>query len=369
MLGLRRRRPLPTAGRRWWPRGRRTLPLFGLLLLVCSAGLPVSAVGAGDDRLQVTTDRLHLVFSLNGASPVLWRACHPSCRVAGVASGTSVRFTSYEDPPQARLILRGPGSPLDLERLRFTAEFTEDRRAQILTFRSELPVDGVRIVKSFEISKQGYEVVMTVRLLGPNAAAFAADRRLELEFGAGNGLFPAPAAGFSAILDRVRRVAIADGDVRVLGDDGQGPTPLRAGDWVGFRSRFWTVLVRSDDLVTLDPRPGASSALVLAREPEAVSSRYIFYSGPVEYSSLTRTDAELGQMLFSGLWFWLRALSLALLFLLRGLTAIVGHPGLSIVALAVSVKILLLPLTAVVDRLQDHVNATQARLQPRIDAI
>ena len=336
---------------------------------MCSTGLPVSADEAGDDRLQVTTDRLQLVFSLNGASPVLWRACYPSCQVAGVASGKSVRFTSYEDPPQARLILRGPGSRLDLERLRFTADFTEDGRAQILTFQSELPVDGVRVVKSFEVSKQGYEVVMTVRLLGPNAAAFAADRRLELEFSAGYGLFPAPAAGFSAILDGVRRVTIADGDVRVLGDDSRGPTPLRAGDWVGFRSRFWTVLVRSDDAVTLDPRPGASLALVLAREPEALSSRYIFYSGPVEHSSLTRTDPELGRMLFSGLWFWLRALSLALLFLLRGLTAIVGHPGPSIVALAVTVKILLLPLTAVADRLQDNVNATKARLQPRIDAV
>src|SRR5438034_1274388 len=74
-------------------------------------------------------------------------------------------------------------------------------------------------------------------------------------------------------------------------------------------------------------------------------------------------------MLFSGLWSWLRPLSFALLFLLRGLTAVVGHPGLAIIALALSVKILLLPLTAMADRLQTQVNAVQARLQPGIDAI
>ena len=62
-----------------------------------------------------------------------------------------------------------------------------------MTFQSDLPVDGVRLVKSFEVSREGYEVVMTVRLIGPNAAAFMAGRRLELELGAGRGLFPAPA--------------------------------------------------------------------------------------------------------------------------------------------------------------------------------
>ena len=47
----------------------------------------------------------------------------------------------------------------------------------------------------------------------------------------------------------------------------------------------------------------------------------------------------------------------------------IGHPGVAIVALAVSVKLLLLPLTAVAHHLQEQVNVTQARLQPGIDAI
>jgi len=41
----------------------------------------------------------------------------------------------------------------------------------------------------------------------------------------------------------------------------------------------------------------------------------------------------------------------------------------AIIALAICVKILLLPLAAVADRLQEQVNAAQARLQPGIDAI
>ena len=108
---------------------------------------------------------------------------------------------------------------------------------------------------------------------------------------------------------------------------------------------------------------------MISEASDALSWRYTFYSGPLERRALAHADPPLEPMLFSGLWSWLRALSFALLFLLRGLTAVVGHPGVAIIALAVSVKILLLPLTAVAERLQAQVNATQARLQPGIDAI
>jgi len=331
--------------------------------------LPVSVDAAGGDSVRVTTNRLDLVFSLDGASPVVWRACHPSCAQADMASGTSVRFTGDDDRPQPRLYFRGPGQPVDLQRLRFTADRTEDARVRIVTFESDLPVEGVRISKAFEISREDYEVVLTVRLLGPNATAFAAGRRLELELGAGRRLFPAPAAGFAAMLDRVSRVVVAGGVARTVGDDRRDPMPLRAGDWVGFHSRFWALVLHSDGASAVERGPGASVVLSPAHEPERLSWRYTFYSGPLENRALTHASPELERMLFSGLWSWLRALSFALLFLLRGLTAVVGHPGVAIVALALSVKLLLLPLTTVAERLQEQVNATQARLQPGIDAI
>ena len=362
MAGLR-------GGRRSAAIGRPTRPLLGLLLLVCATAFPASADELGGDRVRITTNRLDLVFSQDGASPVAWRACHPSCAQADVGQGTSVRFTGRDDPPQARLYLRGPGPPVDLEGLRFAADLSEGAGARMVTFRSDLPGGGVSVAKSFEVSREGYEVVMTVRLSGEKAAALTAGRRLELELGAGRGLLPAPAPGFSAMLDRVSRVVIAPGGVSAVGDDARDPTRLGAGDWVGFRSRFWTVLLRPDDAGALEPPSGASAALVTAEGPGRLSWRYTFYSGPLERRALTRADPGLERLLFSGLWSWLRALSVALLFLLQGLTALLGHPGLAIVALAVSVKVLLLPLTIVAERWQEQVNATQARLQPGLDAI
>jgi YidC/Oxa1 family membrane protein insertase len=349
-------------------RNRSARPLFGLLLLAGAVASPVAADETSTARVRVTTDQLDLVFALDGASPVAWRACHPSCAQADGASGTSVRFTGADDPPQARLGLRGPGPAVDLQGLRFAAAVTEDARARRVTFHSDLPGGRLRLVKSFEVSKAGYEVVMTVRLLGPGAAAFMTDRRLELELEAGRDLLPPPAAGFAALLERVQRVVVADGGVRVLGDDGRDAVSLRAGGWAGVRSRFWAILLRPDGAGALTPRSGAGIAL-LAEPSDGLSWRFTFYSGPLERRALDHADPPLESMLFSGLWSWLRALSLALLSLLRGLTAIAGHPGVAIIALAICVKILLLPLTAVADRLQEQVNATQARLQPGIDAI
>jgi YidC/Oxa1 family membrane protein insertase len=144
---------------------------------------------------------------------------------------------------------------------------------------------------------------------------------------------------------------------------------LGSGDWAGFHSRFWAIVVRPDRASSLESLPGAAIALIATDGAEQLSWRYVFYSGPSENQALTRADPELGRLLFSGLWSWLRALSFGLLYLLHSLITVIGKPGIAIVALAVSVKILLLPLAAVAHRLQDQVNATQARLQPGIEAI
>jgi len=79
-------------------RSRPTRPLVGLLLLAGAIASPVAADETGTTRVRLTTDRLDLVFKLVGASPVAWRACHPSCALADRAPGTSVRFRGSPAP-------------------------------------------------------------------------------------------------------------------------------------------------------------------------------------------------------------------------------------------------------------------------------
>jgi YidC/Oxa1 family membrane protein insertase len=344
--------------------------------LFCAMGAAVAQVSAGEapgGSVRLAAHRVELAIALEGAVPVEWLACHPSCARADAGSGASVRFAAASDPSPIRLIIRdlerNMGPPVDLQRLHFAAELGENERARIATFQADLPVPGVRFVKSFAVSRDGYEVVLAARVVGPNAAAFMAGRRLELEIDAGRALLPPPAAGFAAMLERTSRVIVAGGTVREVADDRRERVVRGAGDWAGFRSRFWAMLARSDGAGGLEPQPGGSAPLRLLDEGGRTAWRYTFYAGPLERGALTRADPVLGRLLYSGLWFWLRPLSFGLLFLLRGLTELVGHPGAAIIALAVSVKVLLLPLTVVAERLQEQVNATQARLQPGLDAI
>ena len=343
--------------------------LVAWLCAIAAVPAPIFADQLQAGAVRVTTEQLELTFAVDGAVPVAWRACHPSCTRADAGDGKSVRFVGEGEPPVILLRVRDTEPPVDLQRLRFTVALGEDERARIATFQSDLPVEGVRLVKSFEVSRTGYEVVVTARLIGPNAAAFMSGRRLELELAAGRGLFPPPAAGVAAMLERMSRVVVGRRSVREIADDGREPTALRAGDWMGFRSRFWTMLLRSEGAGSLEPRRGAGAPVALSDEPGRLSWRYTVYSGPLEKAALMRADPRLGRLLYSGLWFWLRPLSFGLHVLLRGLTELIGHPGLAIIALAVSVKILLLPLTVVAERLQEQVNAAAAALQPGIDAI
>jgi YidC/Oxa1 family membrane protein insertase len=327
-------------------------------LLAGAPGPGVAAEPTGE-RVRVATERLEVVLALDGGRPVTWRACRPSCLQAAAESGTSIRFTGDGDDPQPRLILHGPrghgpAGPIDLGRLRFTAELAPEGPLSRATLRTDLPVDGVRLEESFALSRDGYETTLTVRLVGPGAAAFAATARPTLE------------------IERVGRVTVAGGAVSAVAEPPGAGATLRAGEWAGVRGRFWAMLARPDGAgAAVEPRPGPSVALVAeaAAGPAPTEWRYTIYAGPVERPSLARVDPELGRLLLSGLWWWLRALALGLLQLLRAWTALLGHPGMAIIALAVSVKVLLLPLAAVAERLQEQVNATQARLQPGLDAI
>ena len=69
------------------------------------------------------------------------------------------------------------------------------------------------------------------------------------------------------MLERVSGWSSPAGGVRDLGDDGRDPASLRAGDWVGFRSRFWAVLLRPDGAAALEPRLRGGRRARLADEP------------------------------------------------------------------------------------------------------
>jgi YidC/Oxa1 family membrane protein insertase len=337
--------------------------MLTLFLAVWAIAVPVR-VTAAVDNVRVATGRLDLTFSTRGANPTRWRACHSSCASADEGKGTSVRFAESGDLPLVRLFLRGGDPTVNLDDLALAAEIREDGRA--VTFRADLPVNGVRFEKSFELSPDGYDVAMSVRFSGPNVVSFLSGRQLQIEIAPGRGFYPVPVAGFAAMLEHVSRVVVSDMGTRTV-DDRRDSIRLGSRDWAGFRGRFWAIVGVSDGGSLLGPGSATPMGIRLdGPNPERREWRCTFYSGPIERAALSHTAPVLDAMLLSGLWSWLRALALAVLWLLNGLSAVAGSPGVGIIALAFSVKILLLPLAAFAERLQEEVNATQARLEPRL---
>jgi len=272
--------------RRRGPRRPAWLALAVVASVAAAAGPVAAAAGP-----RITTSRLDLGFAPDGAGPVWWRACNPSCAQADAGAGTSVAFANPGDVPPVRLVLRGPVAALDLQGLRSTTILAEDARARTVVFEAGLPAGGVRVARSFAISRDGYLTVMTVSILGPSAAEFMRGRRLEIELGPGRGLSPAPAAGFAAMLDRVGRVLVGGGAVRVIPDDLRDPWAVRPGDWTGVRGRFWALVVAPDATATVAPRP--DGGLTVTSEPGRTSWRYTWYSGPIERAALRSADPEL----------------------------------------------------------------------------
>jgi YidC/Oxa1 family membrane protein insertase len=324
-----------------------------------------AAGGSTGDRIDITTERLQLVFSPAVPVPLVWRACHPSCAAADIGAGTSIRFAVAA---RAHVTLPSAARDVGLSQAAVAAAVTDTPTARVVTFTSEA-IDGVRLVTAFEIARRGYDVIVAARVVGPNANAFMAGRRLTVELEARPTWAPTPTAGWLPIDNDVRRLVLGETRVRLLGDNARGPTPFHARQWIGFRDRFWTLLAHGGDGATVDLPTDASLAVVLESAPGASSARYTVYAGPLEYRALSDVDPELRGLLFSGLWSWLRVLSLGALLLLHALIAVVGHPGPAIILLAVAVKLLLLPVTTIAHHLQTQVEQTQGRLQPEIDAI
>ena len=195
---------------------------LGVLLLgaMCAAAAPVSAEQAGSGIVRVVGDRLNLVIALEGAAPVEWRACHPSCTNADAGTGTAVWLIGAGDPA-IRLVVRDLDPPLDLQGL-VSVSLTEDESARASRpSRPTCRCPASRLVKIVEVSHNGYEVVMTERMIGPNAAAFMSGRRLTLELGAVRGLAPPPAADRHDA--RADDSIIVTGRVRTVRDDRREP--------------------------------------------------------------------------------------------------------------------------------------------------
>ena len=247
--------------------------------------------------------------------------------------------------------------------------------------------------KSWSLSESPWRIGLELGLTAVDDALQPEDVELYLGVGPGIGETPIEGFGIATGMYSFTEVVFSDaGDVgreRLREEDQQWH--WHAGDdallqWAGLHSRYFALLVVvppdtvsrlqgfADNVTSALPSefqtrlqlglefgqiaPGASRTL-----------QFTVFGGPKSHAALTAGEPELGDILFAGLWNWMRWLTLGILFVLAGIYSVVPSWGLAIILLAVVVRLLVHPVARNAMRAQKAFAATQANMKPAMDEI
>ncbi len=305
---------------------------LGILALLLIALSP-----AAQAQRQVETEQLRLGFDASGNLQSAF-ACFPAC------VGDQVRVQQFGDTGVVRFTGAG-GSGWSL---------TEQAEESSLVLRFE---DGNGRVRRWTIPRNGYRMDLELSDAGG------------LTLSSGASFRPRDAAGFGTWLEQSRYAVIHSGDVNQIGFDDADAEPQPVDGWAGYRNRYWALVAAPPAEATARLKT-AEGRLDAELEIEAgATGDWTFYLGPIEPNALKKADPGLSQLLYAGLWFWLRWICFGMFYLLAGIMAVIPSWGLAIMVLSLAVNILMLPLSRIADRLQQQVNETEARLAPELSRI
>jgi len=314
----------------------KTLKKLGLAgLLISGLIQPLAAA------ISVDTESLHLQFSERG-DLLRVEACFPACS----DKGAKTRVLSSES---GMFVFEQP------ESTQYQLERKHENRATLLTFSG---ADG-RAGSRWHIPDTGWVISVVPPAVG------------EATLMSGEDFRPAPSSGFGYLLEQSRYLFFDDSDVEIIGLDESEAVTREVTGWFGFRNRFWTAMILPDVSLEVNARTGeevedaAVSILLNVEHPQHLD----LYLGPVEPVALSEAATELEDLMYSGLWFWLRWICQALYYLLSAIVMIVPQWGLAVMVLSVVVGLLMRPLSKIADRLQDQVHEIDARLAPTLTAI
>ncbi|NLD93401.1 MAG: membrane protein insertase YidC [Fibrobacter sp.] len=163
-------------------------------------------------------------------------------------------------------------------------------------------------------------------------------------------------------------ISIDNRNKKVFSLNKNSSQPITSSDWMGIRSRFTTILLRSDSDTLVLKHYNDSSIHFSGTISENDTLTCLVYAGPVKYSILRNIGNNAERLMFS-LWFWMRWFSLGILYLFDFLTTLSGNLLIAIILLSICVKIILSPLFHIADKWQKKVNYQNNIIQPRIAEI
>ncbi len=351
--------------------------LFMLLLYTTgAAAAPVASLG---------NSSLNLQFNLEDASIQHWRLPH--------LHDSAGREQDMTSPGERLFVLNGQLAGKDLREWENLAGGWKVRSqtADTLVMVLEHPGQPFTLTKTWHLQAYDWRSDLDVAV-HLESSAIRADNRLELQVGPGIGESPAQGLGMGQSIYSFTELVYRDADgvssqrlddVREFSSKDAPET-----QWLGLQSRYLALILSATNDNALrsawqasTPQLPAEQAAVapfqtsvniqlpVGDSTAAQNFQWSVFGGGKAYQALTSTTPDLGGLLFSSLWNWMRGLSLGIMHVLEFIQQIVGSWGVSIILLAFLIRLVMYPMAKKAISAQKKFAAIQARIQPELQEI
>jgi YidC/Oxa1 family membrane protein insertase len=360
----------------------------------------LAALAPAADVREVRTDSVRALFDPNGAVPVVWEVTADTGATDQGTSGIGLTVFDVEDTPgeprpfAVALSGSAPGAGFFAESM-YEVQRQESADSVTIEFRSAPSSEGVVLTKTYRFPRMGYTCHLTLTWAGNGEIkpeASGREGRASITMGPRVGPPSRTDAGLAGTLyGYVDVVAAMGNDVITYTLEVEEPSLALEPDeepiaWCGIHSRYFLLAlapvgvesrlenVKADLLVApgevpAGPIVSASFDLPLLVSGQPQQQEFLIYAGPKQRDALRQVEAGFDRVLYSSLWEWLRWLCIGLMGVLSALHSVVPSWGLTIVLLAVLVRIAMYPLAQSGLRAQAKVNADNARLRPHLERI
>lgn len=363
--------------------------------------------GATSQPIVVRTQSYEVHFKATGGTPIRWDIVDPD--VTGSETGRPVALFDTESAFtrakafEIEIPSAGNADPRVLNQAVFLADRRRDDGWSVTHFQSPRSPEGLTVTKTYRIPEQGFESVFVISLQNDGVDAIRigdAKRGLRIGLGPGLGGPPEPVRGVgSGLYSFIRPVLGTALEVRQLELDAE-QTEIVVTDsilWGGIHRRYFLAALSPDlestpkaafsssrswinpritgeavepaDNARFYPCLSLSGAALSIAPDETVELRYSFFFGPKDVKLLRSASSELDDVLFPGLWSWMRWLCFGIMWLLDLLHIVIPNWGLSIIGLAVVIRFITLPLAQIGLAHQARIAAQQGEFKKRMAEI
>ena len=346
-----------------------------LSCLVMSGVLPFGAEAQSTDTsIVVRTEHNEIHFSARGGVPVHWdlaaSGLGESDGVTESAKGDRVSLIDQRAASRASgrpfEVLLSPSPMPEVNDTPYTVRRESDDRFEQITFTSETSSNGLSIVKTYRVPRQGFETTIEILFVNSGEAEIVFDetgRGPGLALGPGLGRAPAD-AGLLSYAESVFETS--DEVTRLYPDDMESITttggPIQ---WAGIHSQYFLMaLIPSDasaiaelrtyfdgvglaegDTLRFCPRAEIYAQPMRVGPGESGRLTYTLFAGPKDRAILRASDSRLEDVLYSNLWGWMAGICTFFEWFLILVHGVIPNWGLAIIALALLLRVILYPLS------------------------